>query len=239
MIPFIDQDRLLAAARSVPPGSLTEEERQRNTLGDIIVFSHAPGEHVCGCAPDMQAADSRRGLGEARSLGAGAASPSRCTCASNWSASPAPPTVRLRNCYLRPAVHNAGGAGETTYCQTTLPAHFASVTSSNSRAVSQAAPPPLPSGDRGFVPSVRRGGGTSHRGVALHAQAATGLHVRVRIVSLNFAPPIPAVPQFVQGTKTGASGPAGFPSLATIKSTSEGPQHAQHAAAARKPCRQR
>ena len=41
--PFIDQDRLLAAAASVPPGRLTAEERQRNTLGDIIVFSHHPG----------------------------------------------------------------------------------------------------------------------------------------------------------------------------------------------------
>lgn len=43
LIPFIDQDRLLAAAASVPPGRLSPEERQRNTLGDILVFSHAPG----------------------------------------------------------------------------------------------------------------------------------------------------------------------------------------------------
>ncbi|KAL4425618.1 hypothetical protein ABPG75_009634 [Micractinium tetrahymenae] len=114
LIPFIDEERLLAAARSVPPAALSEEERQRNTLGDILVFSHAPGI-----------------------------------------------------------------AGETEFCTSTLPAHFASVAAANSRAVSQAAPPPLPTGERGFVP------------------------------------------QFVAGTKTGSSGPPGFPSLATIKSTAE------------------
>lgn len=43
LIPFIDQDRLLAAAASVPQQRLTEEERARNRLGDILVFSHAPG----------------------------------------------------------------------------------------------------------------------------------------------------------------------------------------------------
>ncbi|KAL4438007.1 hypothetical protein ABPG77_004228 [Micractinium sp. CCAP 211/92] len=114
LIPFIDEQRLLAAARSIPPSSLTEEERQRNMLGDILVFSHAPGIE-----------------------------------------------------------------GESEFCTSTLPAHFASVSTANSRAVSQAAPPPLPTGERGFVP------------------------------------------QFVTGTKTGKSGPAGFPSLDTIKSTAE------------------
>lgn len=43
LIPFIDQDRLLTAAASVPPERLTAEERARNTLGDILVFLHAPG----------------------------------------------------------------------------------------------------------------------------------------------------------------------------------------------------
>lgn len=114
LIPFIDEQRLLAAAASVPPASLTAEERQRNMLGDILVFSHAPGN-----------------------------------------------------------------SDETEFCTSTLPAHFASVSAANSRAVSQAAPPPLPTGERGFVP------------------------------------------QFVAGTKTGKSGPAGFPSLDTIKSTAE------------------
>lgn len=61
LIPFIDEERLLAAARSVPPSSLTEEERQRNTLGDIMVFSHAPGEGQRLCtasAPQSQGCDS-------------------------------------------------------------------------------------------------------------------------------------------------------------------------------------
>ena len=44
LIPFLDQQRLLDAAASVAPERLTAEERQRNTLGDIIVFSHSPGE---------------------------------------------------------------------------------------------------------------------------------------------------------------------------------------------------
>lgn len=48
LIPFIDEQRLLAAAASVPPASLTAEERQRNMLGDILVFSHAPGEEEEG-----------------------------------------------------------------------------------------------------------------------------------------------------------------------------------------------
>ena len=62
LIPFLDQQRLLDAAASVAPERLTAEERQRNTLGDIIVFSHAPGEaalhsggqrlvlHSCACS---------------------------------------------------------------------------------------------------------------------------------------------------------------------------------------------
>ena len=44
LIPFLDQQRLLDAAASVAPERLTAEERQRNTLGDIIVFSHSPGK---------------------------------------------------------------------------------------------------------------------------------------------------------------------------------------------------
>jgi hypothetical protein len=82
---------------------------------------------------------------------------------------------------LPPALlpQRAGGAGETEFCTSTLPAHFASVVGANSRAVSQAAPPALPSGERGFVP------------------------------------------QFVAGTRTGGSGPPGFPSLHTIKTGAE------------------
>ncbi len=52
-----------------------------------------------------------------------------------------------------------GGDAETEFCASTLPAHFASVAAPNSRAVAQAAPPPLPAGDRGFVPEVRPGCG--------------------------------------------------------------------------------
>jgi 5'-3' exoribonuclease 1 len=40
LIRFIDEERLLAAERSIPAGSLTPEERARNRLGDILVFAH-------------------------------------------------------------------------------------------------------------------------------------------------------------------------------------------------------
>jgi hypothetical protein len=43
LIPFIDEQRLLSAAASVPQQRLSEEERQRNRLGDIVIFSHSPG----------------------------------------------------------------------------------------------------------------------------------------------------------------------------------------------------
>ena len=46
-VPFIDEQRLLAAAASVPPEALTGEERARNCLGDILVFQHAPAGGAC------------------------------------------------------------------------------------------------------------------------------------------------------------------------------------------------
>lgn len=113
LISFIDEERLLKAARSVPPGQLTADERARNELGDIMVFAHSIGSK------------------------------------------------------------------EATFCTSTLPAHYSSVSHSNSTAMVQAAPPPLPAGDRGFVPAV------------------------------------------VAGTKMGATGPAGFPTLRTLAFSSE------------------
>ena len=83
LITFIDQDRLLAAARSIPPGQLTPDERDRNKAGHILVFSHADG------------------------------------------------------------------STEDSFSASTLPAHFASVVRSHSRAVAHPIPPPLPAGARG------------------------------------------------------------------------------------------
>lgn len=40
LIPFINQQRLLAAEASIPPGSLTDAERTRNQPGSILIFSH-------------------------------------------------------------------------------------------------------------------------------------------------------------------------------------------------------
>ena len=40
LIPFINQQRLLAAEATIPPGSLTEAERSRNQPGSILIFSH-------------------------------------------------------------------------------------------------------------------------------------------------------------------------------------------------------
>lgn len=111
LIPFIDEERLLAASNMVPDGLLSKEEKSRNTLGDIMVFSHREGSK------------------------------------------------------------------EVSYCVSTLPTHYTSVTQSNSTAVMQAPPPPLPTGVKGFVP------------------------------------------QFVAGTKVGATGPPGFPTLRTLAVT--------------------
>ena len=52
LIPFIDQERLLTAAASVAPERLTAEERDRNKLGELLVFSHAVGAFeglLCCC----------------------------------------------------------------------------------------------------------------------------------------------------------------------------------------------
>ena len=50
LICFIDQDRLLAAERSIPQGSLTPEERARNKLGDMLVFTHDDSTPDTGAA---------------------------------------------------------------------------------------------------------------------------------------------------------------------------------------------
>ena len=44
-VPFVDEQRLLTAAKSVPPARLTEAERARNKLGDMLVFEYKDGEH--------------------------------------------------------------------------------------------------------------------------------------------------------------------------------------------------
>lgn len=46
------------------------------------------------------------------------------------------------------------GSNETSYCQSTLPGHHASVARSGSRLVAKAPPPPLAAGQRGFLPQV-------------------------------------------------------------------------------------
>ena len=71
------------------------------------------------------------------------------------------------------------GSKESTFCTSTLPNHYTSVAVSNSTALVQAAPPPLPPGEKGFIPS------------------------------------------FVPGTKVGATGPAGFPTLRTLAVNAE------------------
>lgn len=43
LIPFLDEARLLKASLLVKPESLAPEERARNKLGDILVFSYSPG----------------------------------------------------------------------------------------------------------------------------------------------------------------------------------------------------
>lgn len=43
-VPFVDEQRLLAAAKSVPSSRLTEAERARNKLGEMLVFEYKDGE---------------------------------------------------------------------------------------------------------------------------------------------------------------------------------------------------
>lgn len=43
LIPFLEEQRLLKASQLVKPEQLTAEERARNKLGDILVFSYDPG----------------------------------------------------------------------------------------------------------------------------------------------------------------------------------------------------
>lgn len=43
LICFIDEQRLLRAEASIPQGSLAAEERARNKLGDILIYSHDDG----------------------------------------------------------------------------------------------------------------------------------------------------------------------------------------------------
>ncbi|BDA46451.1 5'-3' exoribonuclease 1 [Coccomyxa sp. Obi] len=95
LICFIDEQRLLRAEASIPQGSLTADERARNKLGDILIYSH-----------DDSLKDD-------------------------------------------PAVD-----GMRSDCASTLPSHFASVTRCNSRLQRSPPPPPLPAGQRGFVPAL-------------------------------------------------------------------------------------
>jgi 5'-3' exonuclease len=44
LVPFIEEERLLAADASVPLEALTVDERARNKLGNLLVFSPRSGE---------------------------------------------------------------------------------------------------------------------------------------------------------------------------------------------------
>jgi hypothetical protein len=53
-VPHSLQARLLAASRSIPPGSLTADERARNELGSILVFTHdSSSKEVEHCTSTM------------------------------------------------------------------------------------------------------------------------------------------------------------------------------------------
>ena len=93
--------------------------------------------------------------------------------------------------------------------------------------MAQAAPPPLPAGDRGFVPQVGMGRGVAGwvgRQRCLFSGHRLGPQLGATQPSSPPAPPTrpPARrPQCVEGTKTGGAGPPGFPSLTTIKAAGE------------------
>ncbi|GAB4816899.1 hypothetical protein N2152v2_003945 [Parachlorella kessleri] len=91
LIPFLDEERLLRASRLVSPERLSAEERARNQLGSVLVFTHSPGSE------------------------------------------------------------------ETSYCRSTMPGHHSSVQRCDSRLQALPPPPPLPEGQKGFVPQVVEG----------------------------------------------------------------------------------
>lgn len=130
LIPFIDEKRLLAAARSVPADALTAQERACNKLGPMIVFRHVPGEELLllllwVCAKRREAH----------------------VC------------VRFRvhtsgTSILRYACALPGGTQERQYCTSTVPDKLRNVGFCNSTATPQPPPPPLPDGQLGFTPEV-------------------------------------------------------------------------------------
>ena len=87
LIPFINEQRLLAAARSVPPGVLSPEERARNAPGDIVVFTHSGAGGGGGHSVRAASARAARG-GERAEKQAVASWPTR------WAAHRAPPHAR-------------------------------------------------------------------------------------------------------------------------------------------------
>jgi 5'-3' exoribonuclease 1 len=98
LIPFIDEARLLAAARSVPPGALSAEERARNAPGSVMVFAYS--EHsteTSDCASTMPAAFAS--VARARSVAVAQAPPP-----------PLPPGERGFTPMLVPGT-KSGGAG--------------------------------------------------------------------------------------------------------------------------------
>ena len=111
-----------------------------------------------------------------------------------------------------------GAEGQEAYSASTMPAQYASVLHPNSVAVTQRAPPPLPAGERGFVPEVRRCAGCMGCCV-VRGRPAHPPHPHPPTL-LPHPPPCPT-PLFTPGTKTGATGPPGFPALRTLASTAE------------------
>jgi 5'-3' exonuclease len=55
LIPFIDEARLLAAEGRIPRGALSAEERARNALGDILIYSAAGAEAADAAAAGVHA----------------------------------------------------------------------------------------------------------------------------------------------------------------------------------------
>ena len=170
LIPFINQQRLLAAEATIPSGSLTEAERTRNLPGSILIFSHDQ-EAVNGTHPPSRSVQS---LVPVQTSGLGTLSfRQRVTCSTiefqREDSSSVMPFSKIQLCmggppvgsmYLvchaahKPAHACSADPASATDCTSTLPSHFASIARCNSRMQRSPPPAPLPPGQPGFTPTL-------------------------------------------------------------------------------------
>ena len=163
LIPFINQQRLLAAEATIPSGSLTEAERSRNQPGSILIFSH-DAEAINGAPPASPRLQAllQPGLpieqltceavirqSESRPPALRFVDIFACFCTSRKHAADV-----TWHAVQKPAHARCADPASATDCTSTLPSHFASIARCNSRMQRSPPPAPLPPGQPGFTPTL-------------------------------------------------------------------------------------